>query len=247
MDHFDSKVLESFMIPEDEIATEGLFGGIVLSIVLLPYVLIGGFMVVMGASVANENRKMRKEINKMIKKNKGKAIDYGKHMPNLMREYSKNIQFVEEPKEYAQIVTNFQKLYKYAKQIDSYSENLYKDYKSAYKSAPKEDYFNSINKAIQEFEKSLKYDPKDTVKVSLEQSNMYKLYNMANEIDKIGYGSYWGADNIDNVDDDAYEDVYSLFTKYQVICEDMTEAIDINGLLTDCKFVLKGKLKKTKK
>ena len=133
------------------------------------------------------------------------------------------------------------------KQIDSYSENLYKDYKSAYKSAPKEDYFNSINKAIQEFEKSLKYDPKDTVKVSLEQYNMYKLYNMANEIDKIGYASYWGADNIDNVDDDAYEDVYSLFTKYQVICEDMTEAIDINGLLTDCKFVLKGKLKKTKK
>ena len=247
MDHFDSKVLESFMIPEDEIATEGLFGGIVLSIVLLPYVLIGGFMIVMGASVANENRKMRKEINKMIKKNKGKAVDYGKHMPNLMREYSKNIQFVEEPKGYAQIVTNFQKLYKYAKQIDSYSENLYKDYKSAYKSAPKEDYFTSITKEIQEFKKSLKYDPKDTVKVSLEQSNRYKLYNMANEIDKIGYGSYWGADNIDNVDDNAYEDVYSLFTKYQVICEDMVNAVDIDGLLTDCKFALKGKLKKTKK
>ena len=121
MDHLDSKAIESFMIPEDEIATEGLLGGIILSIVLLPYVLIGGFMVVMGASVANENRKMRKEINKMIKKNKGKAVDYGKHMPNLMREYSKNIQFVEEPKGYSQIVTNFQKLYNYAKQIDSYS------------------------------------------------------------------------------------------------------------------------------
>ena len=62
MDHLDSKAIESFMIPKDEIATEGLLGGIVLSIVLLPYVLIGGFMIVMGASVANENRKMRKEI-----------------------------------------------------------------------------------------------------------------------------------------------------------------------------------------
>ena len=38
MDHLDSKAIESFMIPEDEIATEGLLGGIVLSIVLLPYV-----------------------------------------------------------------------------------------------------------------------------------------------------------------------------------------------------------------
>lgn len=247
MDHLDSKAIESFMIPEDEIATEGLLGGIILSIVLLPYVLIGGFMVVMGASVANENRKMRKEINKMIKKNKGKAVDYGKHMPNLLKEYSKNIQFVEEPKEYAQIVTNFQKLYDYAKQIDSYSENLYKDYKSAYKSAPKEDYFISINKAIQEFKKSLKYDPKDTVKVSMEQSNMYKLYNMANEIDSIGYASYRRADDIANIDDDAYEDVYSLFITYQTTCEDMTNAIGINELLTNCKFALKGKLKKTKK
>ena len=49
MDQLDSKAIESFMIPEDEIATEGLLGGIILSIVLLPYVLIGGFMVVIGS------------------------------------------------------------------------------------------------------------------------------------------------------------------------------------------------------
>lgn len=244
----DSKVLESLMIPEEnlEAANEGLIGGIILSILALPVIFAGGCYIVCGMHVAKENRKKEKAIKAQMKNNKGKAINYRENNINLLENYSKNIEFVEEPKDYAQIIPKYKKLYVYAKELDSHSSKLYNNYKAEYSHTPNEKYFIEINKAIEEFRSSLKYDPSNKVKVPFNQSSIYKLYDMVSEIEDDSYSSYYRANNLDiDVDEDTFEKITEVLLAYNTTCNDIAKALNINKLLENCNFILKGKLKKS--
>lgn len=243
----DSKALESLMIPEEnlEVANEGLIGKIVLSILALPVIFAGGCYIVCGAHVAKENRKKEKAIKVEMKNNKGKAINYGKNNINLLENYSKNIEFVEEPKDYAQLIAKYKKLYAYAKEMDSYSSKLYNNYQSEYDHSPSKEYFTKINKVIEEFKSSIKYDPSNKVKVPFKQSSIYKLYDMVSDIQDDSYTSYYRADNLDIDDEEMLNKVVAVLLAYNTTCNDIAEALNINQLLENCNFILKGKLKKT--
>lgn len=58
MDYFDSKVLESFMIPEDSIVTEG-FGSKVVNFIKMIFKSIGRFFKIIGNTFVNLIKKMR--------------------------------------------------------------------------------------------------------------------------------------------------------------------------------------------
>lgn len=243
----DSKVLESLMIPEEnlEIANEGLIGKIVLSILALPVIFAGGCYIVCGAHVAKENRKKEKAIKSEMKNSKGKATNYGKNNINLLENYSKNIEMVEEPKDYAQLIAKYKKLYSYAKQMDDYSSKLFNNYKSEYDHSPKDDYFTKINQEIKDFKSSVKYNPSDKVRVPFNQSSIYKLYDMVSEIQDDSYASYYRAHNIEIEDEDMLDKVTEVLMTYNVTCNEITDALNINKLLENCNFILKGKLRKS--
>lgn len=73
MEYFDSKVLESFMIPEDMIATEG-FGSKVVSFIKTIFKSIGRFFKIIGNTFKNLIKKM-KNINNNSWKSRNEFID----------------------------------------------------------------------------------------------------------------------------------------------------------------------------
>ena len=54
--------------------------------------------------------KKEKAIKAQMKNNKGKAINYRENNINLLENYSKNTEFVEESKDYAQIIPKYKKI-----------------------------------------------------------------------------------------------------------------------------------------
>lgn len=81
----NSKILESFLIPEDSIATEGIIGDI----------------------IGKEERRIRK----LMKENKGKSYNYGKDAFNIFNWYQNNINYVLEPSEYSSYLSQYSQIH----------------------------------------------------------------------------------------------------------------------------------------
>lgn len=236
----DSKCLESFLIPED-IATEGI-GKVILNILKLPFHTKGNQRIVTGNDVAKENKKLKDIIKSEVKNNKGVAKNYGKSMPNILNEYSNSIDSVVEPVQLAKVAVLYNKLVLIAKEFNNCTHALYSN-------ASKDNYNKCdvlINKCINEYKKfksnyaNIKFD--ETHTCVLEQSSIYKINQMYNEISGIEYGIYYRIDNFSDPTgkyDDEYDTYADMLKDCDACCDDMATIINIDGLLEKCKFVLK--------
>ena len=263
-----AEVLESYIIPEP--AEEGVLTGILSAIgalVMLPYVLVAGVMVVYGIHVAAEARKLKK----LIKKNKGKYSGYGSASKIILREYSKDINGVEEPQYFSKIVTYYQKAASYigsAKAIrDEFSrtaktdpnnsneynkilvkiETLYKQVNALYKAASPDDWDDYCRQS-------------EKIKVSLNQSNLLKMTDYGSTIlDFLAEGDFDSTEygyivaNCYDMDGDIWNEFNSntdakvCIEKFDEVCEILEIFSETYNLMEFCRFAVNPKAKRNKK
>lgn len=263
-----AEVLESYIIPEP--AEESIIGSILAgigAIVMLPYVIVAGIVVVYGIHVAVEARKLKK----LIKKNRGNYSGYGSASKIILREYSKDINGVEEPHYFSKLVPYYQKAASYintAKSIRNefgriakteptnsaeYNkllikiESLYKQVNNLYNTASPEDWAERCKQS-------------EMVKSSLNQSYLFKLTEISSTIDDFLAEGDYDADEYGYITADCYdmdrnswnafyynEESKKCNDRFQEVCVLLEKFSETYNLMEFCKFAVNPKAKRIKK
>lgn len=263
-------VLESYLIPAQEGfagKTIKILGIAALSLIAMPFVLIGGICWVSGIELKKAHKRFKKELQEQAKNNGGNLASYGNKSNAVFNSYVKDIVKIEEPVQLQKLIPVFKKAEEFSKEVDV----IRKEYAQVLKNDPFdqngcreilkkftqlhskiEKYYNS-NKSLYQIDNSSERQVTDIgssvlVKLkNIEESNSNILYFNENSIPENWVYKYiWYDDKFwDARDDDRYDNaldmqIYDIFGAIYYLLLDLTNWEDF---VESCKFALNPKLK----
>lgn len=258
-----AEVLESYMIAEEGFGTAALkvLGFTVKAIFALPFVIIGGVLIVSGIHCSIEAKKLRKA----IKKNKGKAANYGSASWAILNQYAKDVIKIQEPKDFNKVIPIANKLLEFANQADNIRNEFIK-------LDPTNDTNNAKYQAILEKIDTLKknvmklntikidsIDKTDLVDSELKLSNLMKMCDLEDERTKIIYKDTedcqyivpyyaYSPDEGDKLWDNIYDNKIAVdcVDKFDELIGAIESIIDTCDLIKFCNFAVNPKARPKK-